>query len=308
MKKSILILLIALIPMLMIVSCSKDDDSESNFEMLVNYMDSNGMEIGDLLSSGWIVGADSTLHANMDNYYFMDMRADSVFATGHIPGAVNTSLGTLLEDADDVEKPIIMVCYTGQGAGHAVMALRLSGYMDARVLKWGMSGWNGDFDSWSGNVAQLDHANWKATPGEIMASANFDMPDLDTNGDTGAEILAERVDAMLAAGFKGIAGVDVLDRPGDYFVNNFWTAADVETYGNISGAYRINPIVLENLDPDAELVTYCWTGQTSSMITAYLNILGYNAKSLKFGANSMIYDALTVHKWGGSADWDYVTE
>jgi 3-mercaptopyruvate sulfurtransferase SseA len=30
---------------------------------------------------------------------------------------------------------------------------------------------------------------------------------------------------------------------------------------------------INNLDPSKTVVTYCWTGQTSSMITAYLNVL-----------------------------------
>jgi len=33
------------------------------------------------------------------------------------------------------------------------------------------------------------------------------------------------------------------------------------------------------------------------MVTAYLNVLGYNATSLKFGANSMIYSELESHKF-----------
>jgi len=32
-------------------------------------------------------------------------------------------------------------------------------------------------------------------------------------------------------------------------------------------------------------------------MTAYLNVLGYNALSLAYGANSMIYPALQGHKF-----------
>ena len=79
-------------------------------------------------------------------------------------------------------------------------------------------------------------------------------------------------------------------------------ATDVEQYGNIVGSYRLNPFTLadktyKNLDPSKTIVTYCWTGQTSSMLTAYLYILGYDVKSLKFGMNAMIYSELTGHKW-----------
>ena len=229
----------------------------------------------------------------------------SDFDEGHIEGAVNSSLGNILVDAAQADKPIMVVCYTGQSAGHAVMALRLSGYMDAVSLKWGMSGWHSDFDYWTGNCAQLDHANWIAPPGDIAQPSTFDYPDFDTDSEDGAEILAERVAYMLGEGFKGVNGVDVLDAPDSYFINNYWDASDVADYGNISGAYRIKPLVLENLHPDAVVVTYCWTGQTSSMMTAYLTILGYDAASLKFGVNSIIYDDLTGHKWSASMDYDY---
>jgi len=54
---------------------------------------------------------------------------------------------------------------------------------------------------------------------------------------------------------------------------------------------------ISSLNPDGTVVTYCWTGQTSSMVTAYLSVLGYDAKSLKFGTNGMIHSTLESHKW-----------
>jgi hypothetical protein len=39
-------------------------------------------------------------------------------------------------------------------------------------------------------------------------------------------------------------------------------------------------------------VVYCYTGQTSAFTAAYLRILGYNAKSLLFGTNGMIYNEM----------------
>jgi len=313
MKKSLMmILMVALTAMLLVTGCSKDDE-DSDFETLINYMDGSGKTLAALTTS-WIIGADSTFHASIANYYILDLRGGDSddngivdYVDGHIPGAVLVNFGNLLEMADDVEKPIIVVCYTGQSAGHAVMALRLSGYMDAKVLKWGMSGWNSDFDyAWEDGIATLDHANWVAAPGDIMPNETFDMPNLVAAASDGEAILAERVATMLAESFKGIAAVVVLDAPEDYFINNYWLdVQDVIDYGNIETAYRINPLVLDNLNPEETIVTYCWTGQTSSMITAYLTVLGYDAKSLKFGVNSMIYDDLQSHKWSGSADWDY---
>ena len=41
------------------------------------------------------------------------------------------------------------------------------------------------------------------------------------------------------------------------------------------------------------------------MVTAYLTVLGYDAYSLKFGVNSLIYSELAGHKWTASADYTY---
>ena len=84
---------------------------------------------------------------------------------------------------------------------------------------------------------------------------------------------------------------------------NYWTDADVNQFGHIKGAYRLNetlkltdPVGFKNLNPTAVIVPYCWTGQTSAMVSAYLTVLGYDAKGLMFGANNMIQDALLAAK------------
>ena len=319
MKRNWMLLLVAVLSAFIVFGCKdKTTDPDTNaMEVVKAYMDANNLTITELLS-GWIISPDSLAQV-LDQNYVMDIRsgdyhgataadpADGIpdYENGHIPGAVSSSFTNIVADAALADKPIVVVCYTGQSAGHATMALRLSGYTDARVLMWGMSGWNLDFDKWSGSCAQLDHANWVAAPGAIAANEVFDYPEFESDSEDGATILAERVAYMISSGFKSIGAVTAsldgaLDDPSLYFINNFWTAADVTTYGNIDGAYRINPLVLENLDPNKTIVTYCWTGQTSSMITAYLTVLGYDAKSLKNGANSMIYDDLTAHKWNAA--------
>jgi hypothetical protein len=150
-------------------------------------------------------------------------------------------------------------------------------------------------------------------PDETTLAADdvYELPVLESDKTEGAEILAERVDAMLAGGFMGVTSADVLASPADYFINNYWAEADVATYGHIKGAHRIMPLTvgggeIEKLDPSMKIVTYCWTGQTSSMITAYLTVLGYEAYSLKFGANGMIYSDLTAHKWSAPGTYTYV--
>ena len=43
------------------------------------------------------------------------------------------------------------------------------------------------------------------------------------------------------------------------------------------------------------------------MVTAYLTVLGYDAKSLKYGLNALVYSELAKSKWAGSADYAYET-
>jgi hypothetical protein len=130
----------------------------------------------------------------------------------------------------------------------------------------------------------------------------YEYPTLTSTSTEGATILAERVATMTAGGFKGVASSDVYGTPSNFHINNYWAQGDVDDYGNILSAYRISPLSLtngefKNYDPVGTNVTYCWTGQTSSMITAYLTVLGYDATSLKNGANSMIYSELESHTW-----------
>jgi rhodanese-related sulfurtransferase len=305
---------VLMVSAVILAGCSKSDDEEDptppatpKYEVLKNYMIANNLDVDVVIpATGWIIDAAGVNAKGSDAYYIIDIRSQADFDAGHIAGAVNATLGTVLDKAALATKPILVVCYTGQTAGHAVLAMRLSGYADAKVLKWGMSGWRADLSGpWESNKgdAAIGNSSWIAPPGNITPDAEFASPVIESSFTEGADILAERVDALLANGFNKITNADVLGTPANYFVNNYWALADVEEYGHITGAYRIQPFTLatnrdKNLDPSKTVVTYCWTGQTSSMFTAYLYVLGFeNAKSLLFGTNGMIYSNLHSHKF-----------
>lgn len=301
-------------------SCKKDDDEPDPeptvdyYKTMTDYMAANSMDLDDVITS-WTISAHDLDSLGIANYYIIDLRSSGDFGTGHIDGAHNTTLGNILTEAANASgKTIVVACYTGQSAAHGVTALRLSGYTDSKILLFGMSSWNVIFDSWTANISDMGigNSNWSTT-NTIETNVAFSTPTFTSTNTTGATILAERVQAMLDGGFQGVDAVDVLATPSNYFINNYWTDADVNTYGHISSAYRIKEdLTLANdgfkyYDKDATVVTYCWTGQTASAITAYLTILGYNAKSLKFSANGMIYSQLQAHKWSASGNYPYVT-
>lgn len=329
MKKLVnLFFIMLLVPTLVLVSCSKDDDddggnqpqTQQGYPVLVDYLANNNMDISDVLAPGWNILAPDLNAKNIDDYYIMDIRNEDYYNAGHIPGAVHSSLSTILEDAQNADKPIVVACHTGQEAGHAVMALRLTGYADARVLKWGMCGWNSFFTNdftkfWPAavdSVAQDFPGSWQL-PADITPSVDQGaFPSWTTTNTGGAEILAERVAAMLANGYAAneVLNNEVLNNYDNYFINNYWALDDTEYYGHITSAYRIKPLTLSGeelkyLDPSKPVVTYCWSGQESSMMTAYLYVLGYDARTLKYGSNGMIYNKLEGHKWNNSFCMEY---
>ena len=82
--------------------------------------------------------------------------------------------------------------------------------------------------------------------------------------------------------------------------------------GHIEGAMQYTPKVdihsdefLNTLPTDKTVVVYCYSGQTSANMAAYLRVLGYDAVSLVFGANGMIHDEMTAGKWSDDFIFDY---
>jgi hypothetical protein len=117
-------------------------------------------------------------------------------------------------------------------------------------------------------------------------------------------ILKERVEAVLAEGSKFIQPTEALNSPDNYFINNYWSVANIQGNGNahIKGAHRILPLTLaanevKFLDPEEKIVTYCWTGQTSAAVTFYLRVIGFDAYGLQWGCNAINNDDLTSNRW-----------
>jgi len=323
-KLNKIMLLMALLPLLFVSSCKDDDPAPADaFGIMTEYMMANDLDV-DKVISGWITArpvnengtakTPAEIEAWAAGYYIMDIRSTAHFGEGHIKGAHSSTLASIVADAGSADKPILVVCYSGQSASHATVALRLSGHPDAKVLKWGMSGWTreNECDKWTGATASgaKQSGNW--TMDGTADLGTYEYPTISSTSTDGATILAERVAVMTEKGFQGVASTDVYGTPSNYLIHNYWDDASITEYGNITSAYQINPLTLAGdnfkaYDPAAMNVTYCWTGQTSSMVTAYLTVLGYNAKSLKNGVNSMIYDDLNAHKWT-TLTFDYPVE
>ncbi len=306
MKKRISILLIAIIvPLFLATSCREyEEASVDEYAILTKYMKDTGKDFANVVDATWVKAANAinvnVTDYSVPDYYVMDIRSAADFDNGHIKGAVNVPLANILTAAPNAgTKPILVVCYTGQTAARAVAFLRLSGFT-SHVLKWGMAGWHSAFQAkWTTSVAQLNHANWVST-GTPAAVSQFKSPVLTTGKTTGEEILKARIAIALANTVWTVTKTDVLANPTNYFINNKWGQADWDTYGHIASAYRIDVADgltidgLNKFNPAATtLVTYCYTGQTSSITSAWLNVVGFdNSKSLSYGANGIIWTTM----------------
>jgi rhodanese-related sulfurtransferase len=324
--------ILATLPALLITSCKKDEpDAVNAYLTLKTYMVTNTLDLPDL-AKNWIIDPKSTamgggvdsINSTLPGYHVFDIRPASDFAAGHIKNAINVALKDVVTTAANyTDKPICVVCFTGQTAGQAVMALRLSGFPNAVVLKWGMAGWNSAFKGpWvansgfevqaNGNIA-VGSPNWVTTA--APANGVYLEPVWTSTATDGAAILKQRVQAVLDAGFAPASGADALANPANYQIMNYWPVADYTTFGHFSGAYNMPVIALagdliKGIDPSKDALIYCYTGQTSSIATFWLNVLGYKTKGIGFGANHLVYDQLksagkAVYK--GPKNWAVVT-
>jgi rhodanese-related sulfurtransferase len=323
MKKLSLILIgLLFIPTLFLTSCDKGDDTLvvtiPAQKLMVDYMLVNNLDINNILTSTDGVSfvspapAEADLAAYLAKYYIIDIRAADVFATSHITGAKNVAFANILAEGTAAgAKPVLVVCYTGQTACYATALMRMSGFKNTQALKWGMSGWNsGTATSWNNSIGNTanGHANWSYV--DAPTNMVFTKPVISSLSTDGATILKNQIQLVISEGFKTAKASDVLASPNNYFINNYFSAADYTSYGHIKGAYRINPLTLVDnsylgIDPAAKVVTYCYTGQTSAVMTACLRVLGYDAYSLSFGMNGM-YNNNTA--WGTSGNkWSSAT-
>jgi rhodanese-related sulfurtransferase len=77
----------------------------------------------------------------------ISVRKAEDYAKGHIPGAVNIAFTGIAKKENlqklDLDRQIVVYCYTGRTGSQATAILNVLGY-DAKNLLWGMSGWTTD--------------------------------------------------------------------------------------------------------------------------------------------------------------------
>ncbi len=297
---------------LLIFSCTKDPDPVNEADVLVKYLESADSPLHkDFVNSDLptIIAADEVKTLNETNQvYIIDIRTAADFALGHIKNAHNVATADALTHIEGVNltpfTKVAVVCYTGQTAGFVASLLRIMGYDKVYSMKWGMCSWNSFFASkWNTAIATGNAYQAQFTATETVKAAKGTLPVLSTGKTTGLDILKARVNALLAEGFTP-ASVNTTTLFGNltgYYVVNYWPAAQYTDPGHIPGSIQYTPkesiklaTDLMTLPTDKPVAVYCYTGQTSAFLVAYLRLLGYDAKSVLYGTNGMIYDKMVT--------------
>ena len=108
------------------------------------------------------------------------------------------------------------------------------------------------------------------------------------------EVLRGSIDGVLENMTPTISVTDVkmiVDDPAEAANYNIVSVRSADDYavGHVPGAINIpwktiaEADNLKKLDPEKTIITYCYTGHTGQVACTVLNLLGYEAKNMKFG-------------------------
>ncbi|MRR21443.1 hypothetical protein EG830_00480 [bacterium] len=252
----------------------------------------------------------SIVYEELDsNNLIIDLRLQELYSKGHIRGAVNVNFSNLPEYFESGIKPfeydkIILVCDDGQVSSYTTALLRLMGYGNVYAMRWGMGGWNKTYaeEGWLKGASGKYEDRLEITTNEPPAPTG--MPVISTGFTTGKEIAEARFKKLFEEGSDNVLTTadDVFSNPDKYFVINL-ERKDKYDYGHIPGSVRYKPEstlgfpdMMATIPSDRTVVIYCGTGHNSAFASAFLRLFGYDARTLRYGNNSFMYDRMVKDK------------
>lgn len=286
-----------------------DPPAINESEILATYLEANNDYIHNGVS--FVVGAAdvrTSINTNPTKQLIVDIRAAADYNAKRLKGAINKPLADLntyfktltLASYDR----IVLVCYSGQTSAYATGLMRAMGYGNKVVsLKFGMSSIDSSFaqNYWLTKVGNLANFVQTASPAK---NAPVALAKIVTGKTTGAEILSARVDTLLKIGFTPatISYATLAQGFSNYYIANYWESTLYLDPGHLDGAINYVPSLkpfqhskeLKTLPTNKPTVVYCFTGQTSAYVATYLRLIGYDARTLTYGANGMIYNIMVA--------------
>lgn len=296
-----------IVPILLLVaSCGSDKSCKVTIEASDSTISTNTYTVFEFLDkTGNIVEKNEfpylvktyDLYSRIDEYLVIDIRSAEEYAKGHIEGAYNVQRDSLKfffdnEISASAYPKIAIVGDYGPLSLYVSTLLRLAGY-NAFALKYGMGAWNEKFADNISKYVSNQYGSIAETDNNVKSRLG-DMPELIS--DNILEFIDNRAFELIAEDFSvlNVSPQEVMDNPDNYFVMAYWPE-DIYDAGHFPGSVRYQP--REDLDPDRylgtlptdkKIVVYCYTGHQAAAIVAYLKLVGYDACSFMYGANSFM--------------------
>jgi rhodanese-related sulfurtransferase len=302
------------------VSCSERQPQAEQLigvneaEILLHYLEENGNIVNQQAIPYFINAEEVYTNMNGSNYHVVDVRSPREFNRGHIENAVNVQSENILNYFENKIEPnsfrkIVIVCNNSHLSGYVTAILRMLGYENIFNMRFGLSAWHNDIArrAWYANISDDLLGRLETTPHPQNEPGQ--LPVLNTGKTDGYEILRERAQKALEINWEDISidYLDVLEGVEDYYVINYWPPALYEQ-GHLPGAIQYNPKKafrsdedILTLPTDRPLVVYCFTGQNAAYANAFLALLGYDFRSLDYGANSFIHQTMITTQPPGRA-------
>ncbi|HSP86553.1 MAG TPA: rhodanese-like domain-containing protein [Ignavibacteriaceae bacterium] len=297
---------------------------------LLYYLEKRGDYINSGSAPSIIEAAE--VYANLNDYLVIDVRSQQEFINGHIPGALNIQntdlLNYFLNNNINNFAKVVLVSQTGQSAAYYTCLLILSGYQNVFSMNFGLASWNIDFAGlWQDHsknffgITTFNNTIYQDNDISPLPDISFS-----TSLKTSEEKLRERVRILLNEGFKDNPEEIHKDYNASILIEDlfneetgFDSSINIVCYGNES-LYLTSTLLagdplagfghppgtvfysqnfalrstekLQSLPLNKMIVIYSYSGQLSAYAAAYLRILGYDVKSLLFGANNLFYSRM----------------
>jgi rhodanese-related sulfurtransferase len=286
-----------------------------NTASVLRYIESLGDFVNTDLAPAIIYAQE--IFINREQYFILDIREPQQFSMGHIEGAINISTTKIYEIVDSLytfnpTKNIAIVSQNGQASSYFTCLLRLAGYNNVFTLNYGMASWNIDFaNEWFSALGNKDQTftNTGYPKKDFSNLPNLEFPSSVNNS---KEMTLYRIKETINKGFLNdlnyLEEISI-ENTFDHFLvcygeGKLYNAPrDLGSLGHPENTvwFQNTPIFefrstqsLQTLPNDQPILIYSGDGQLSAAIAAYLTVLGYNAKTLLFGANQLFYFRLTV--------------
>lgn len=308
MKKNILSVIV-ITSSIFFSSCLKDKGIEpapplENSPQILLQLEASG-DLINSVSFPKFISADS-LFSILADVVVIDLRAASEFQTARISGSINLEMKNLfnyIKQNVPASKSVVLVDGSSQKSVYAASLLGFAGMQNIVVLRWGLASWNSVIQSWQNYLHFNIHTKFE---GKVNSKGTFTpLPKIEESFASTTELIEKRVQSLLSDNFEDLLiSSDTLNaRKFDYYVVCYGTQKfyrETQSYpGHFKNSILYQPRAdfksntdLQTLASDRIIGIYDFDGTAAASLSAFLKLLGYNVKFVKFGAHEMIYEHL----------------